>query len=478
MQPAPRPPAFDEMRGTGDGPARPPYAGLEAFLAGVEPALLAARRGQVELFFRRIGITFAVHGDPDSSERLIPFDIVPRILARAEWDRLERGLVQRVAALNAFLSDVYGPRESVRAGVVPEDLVLLNPALRPESFGHHPVAGVWAHIAGIDLVRVGENDWRVLEDNVRTPSGASYMLENREAMLRFFPELFARHRVAPVEAYPEALLATLRSVAPPGTQGEPRVALLTPGQHNSAYYEHSFLADKAGIELVQGGDLVVRDDRLFMRTTEGPQRVDVLYRRVDDEFLDPLVGRPDSMLGVPGLMRARAAGNLTIVNEVGNGVADDKAIYSYMPAIIRFFTGEEPIIDNVETWRCRDPDSFAYVLDRLSELVVKEVDGSGGYGMLVGPCSTSEEREAYRARILANPAGFIAQPTLSLSTCPAMVGDGLAPRHVDLRPYVLTGAHGSRVIPGGLTRVALREGSLVVNSSQGGGTKDTWVLDG
>jgi uncharacterized circularly permuted ATP-grasp superfamily protein len=478
MQSGPRVTAFDEMRGLGDGPARAPYAGLEAFLADVEPTLLAARRGQVELFFRRIGITFAVHGDPDSTERLIPFDIVPRILARAEWARLERGLIQRVAALNAFLSDVYGARECVRAGVVPEDLILLNPGLRPESLGHQPVAGVWAHVAGIDLVRVGEDDWRVLEDNVRTPSGASYMLENREAMLRFFPELFARHRVAPVETYPDVLLAALRSVAPPGAQGEPRVALLTPGQHNSAYYEHSFLADKAGIELVQGSDLVVRDDRLFMRTTEGPQRVDILYRRVDDEFLDPLVGRPDSMLGVPGLIRARQAGNVTIVNEVGNGVADDKAIYSYMPAIVRFFMGEEPIIANVETWRCREPDALAHVLDRLPELVVKEVDGSGGYGMLVGPCSTREEREAYRARILAHPAGFIAQPTLSLSTCPAMVGEGLAPRHVDLRPYVLTGAHGSRVVPGGLTRVALREGSLVVNSSQGGGTKDTWVLDG
>ncbi len=478
MPAASRPPAFDEMRGFGEGPVRPPYAGLAAFLEEVEPALLAARRSQVELFFRRLGITFAVYGDPDSAERLIPFDIVPRILARAEWDQLERGLVQRVAALNAFLSDVYGARECVRAGVVPEELILLNPGLRAESFGHQPVAGVWAHIAGIDLVRVGEQDWRVLEDNVRTPSGASYMLENREAMLRFFPELFARHRVAPVEPYPEALLATLRSVAPPGAQGEPRVALLTPGIHNSAYFEHSFLADKAGIELVEGSDLVVRDDKLFMRTTEGPQRVDVLYRRVDDDFLDPLVGRPDSVLGVPGLMRARQAGNLTIVNEVGNGVADDKAIYSYMPAIIRFFTGEDPIIANVETWRCREPEALAHVLDHLPELVVKEVDGSGGYGMLVGPCATRAELAAYRERILANPAGFIAQPTLSLSTCPAMVGEGLAPRHVDLRPYVLTGAQGSRVIPGGLTRVALRDGSLVVNSSQGGGTKDTWVLDG
>ena len=466
--------AFDEMGADSGGG---PYAAVRAWLATSSPEYLQTRCAQAELFFRRIGITFAVYGDAQADERLIPFDIVPRILSRAEWSKLERGLVQRVTALNAFLNDIYGPREILRAGVLPEDIVLRNPGFCLAAIGHRPAHGIYTHIAGIDIVRTGADDFFVLEDNARTPSGVSYMIENREVMMRLLPDLFGKHRVAPVETYPELLLSTLQSVAPPNCAGEPVVAVLTPGFHNSAYYEHSFLADKLGVELVEGSDLVVRDDVLFMRTTDGPRRVDVLYRRVDDAFLDPLVFRPDSMLGVPGLMSAYAAGNLNLANAVGTGIADDKAIYSYMPDIIRFYCGEEPLLRNVPTWRCREDEALAYVLDHLGELVVKEVDGSGGYGMLVGPHATVAEREEFAAKLRAHPEGFIAQPTLSLSTCPTVCDSGIAPRHVDLRPFVLTGANGTRIVPGGLTRVALSEGSLVVNSSQGGGTKDTWVID-
>jgi uncharacterized circularly permuted ATP-grasp superfamily protein len=386
-----------------------------------------------------------------------------------------------VTALNAFLADVYGAQEIVEAGIVPPDLVLLNPGFAPEQIGQRPPADVWVHIAGIDLVRTGPDQFLVLEDNARTPSGVSYMLENREVMLRLVPELvadLAQHGgIRPVETYPEALLSTLTSVAPPGCGREPCLALLTPGLHNSAYYEHSFLADKLGVELVEGRDLFVHGDALFMRTTEGPKQVDILYRRVDDAFLDPLAFRPDSELGVPGLMRAVHAGRLTLANAVGTGVADDKAIYSYMPEIVRFYTGRDAILPNVPTWRCREPEALKEVLDRLPELVVKEVDGSGGYGMLVGPHATAEQVEVFRAKLTADPAKFIAQPTLALSTCPTLTDAGVAPRHVDLRPFVLTGANGVTVVPGGLTRVAMREGSLVVNSSQGGGTKDSWVVD-
>ena len=470
------PAIFDEMTGSGEE-LRPPYHLVDRWLAEASPDYLQTRRAQAELFFRRIGITFAVYGDADADERLIPFDIVPRILARSEWSRLEAGLIQRVTALNAFLRDIYGPQEILRAGVIPDDLILRNPQYCLPAIGLQPAHGVYTHIAGIDIVRTGADQFYVLEDNVRTPSGVSYMLENREVMLRLMPELIDRHRVAPIEDYPDTLAATLRSVAPPRCKGDPTVAVLTPGFHNSAYYEHSFLADKLGVELVEGSDLQVSDDVLYMRTTEGPKRVDVLYRRVDDAYLDPLVFRPESVLGVPGIMAAHAAGNLTIANAVGTGIADDKAIYSYMPEIVRFYTGEAPLIDNVPTWRCREPDALAYVLDHLPELVVKEVDGSGGYGMLVGPHASKAELEQFAAKLRADPDKFIAQPTLALSTCPTLGDSGIVPRHVDLRPFILTGAKGSRIIPGGLTRVALKEGSLVVNSSQGGGTKDTWVLD-
>jgi uncharacterized circularly permuted ATP-grasp superfamily protein len=467
--------AFDEMRSP-DGVPRAAYRGLAPWLERTPAEVLEYRRREAEFIFRRMGITFAVYGDAAAQERLIPFDIVPRVLGRAEWELLERGLVQRVRAIQAFLRDVYSRREILRAGVLPEELVFQNPVFRPEMNGQRPPHDVWVHVAGIDVVRVDADRFFVLEDNVRTPSGVAYMLENREIMLRLFPDLFVEHEVAPVENYPNELRATLRSVAPPGASGEPVAVLLTPGLHNSAYFEHSFLADRLGIELVEGRDLFVRDNVVFMRTTEGPQRVDVIYRRIDDDFLDPLAFRPDSWLGVAGLMSAYRAGNVTLANAVGTGIADDKAVYSYMPQIVRFYLGEDPVLENVPTWRCREPEHLSYVLDHLEELVVKEVHGSGGYGMLVGPAADRAQLLSFRDRLRAEPAGFIAQPTLALSTCPTWVAGGLAPRHVDLRPFVLTGADAVRIVPGGLTRVALEEGSLVVNSSQGGGTKDTWVL--
>jgi uncharacterized circularly permuted ATP-grasp superfamily protein len=468
--------AFNEML-LSDGSSRPGYAVLKHWIDTTTPESLAHRRLEAELLFRRIGITFAVYGQNEAEERIIPFDIIPRVLTRTEWAKLSRGLEQRVRAINLFLADLYGPAEILRAGVVPEDLIYRNPYFRPEMAGLKLPHNVYVHIAGIDLVRTSEDEFYVLEDNARTPSGVSYMLENREVMMRVFPDLFAEHRIDPVETYPEELLATLISVAPPSAQSEPTVVLLTPGPFNSAYYEHSFLADKLGIELVEGRDLLVVDDVVFMRTTEGLKRVDVLYRRLDDDFLDPLTFRPDSALGVPGLMNAYQAGNITLANAVGTGVADDKAVYSYMPEIVRFYLGEDAILKNVPTWRCREKDACTYVLENLKELVVKEVAGSGGYGMLIGPRADQATREEFAHRIRANPENYIAQPTLALSTCPTFVEDGIAPRHVDLRPFVLTGADKIRIVPGGLTRVALKEGSLVVNSSQGGGTKDTWVLD-
>jgi uncharacterized circularly permuted ATP-grasp superfamily protein len=473
--------AFDEMHGfpseAAAGHVCGPYERLAGWLEGVDNSLLEARRRQAELFFRRIGITFAVYGDEESTERLIPFDLIPRILDASEWARIERGLIQRVDALNAFLKDIYGHRECLKAGVLPSDLVLRNPQFNLEMIGRKPPHDVYVHIAGIDLVRTGPDDFHVLEDNVRTPSGVSYMLQNREAMMRLFPDLFVEHRVAPVETYTDNLLSMLRSVAPHGAAEDPRIVVLTPGPYNSAYYEHSFLADRIGVELVESTDLFVRDAQVFMRTTQGPQKVDVIYRRIDDDYLDPLSFRPDSVVGVPGLMEAYEAGSVTLANAVGTGVADDKAVYSYMPEIVRFFTGEAPILQNVDTWRCREPDHLKFVLENIRNLVVKAVDGSGGYGMLIGPAATKAELKAFAARIEASPERYIAQPTLALSTCPTLTEDGLVSRHVDLRPYVLSGADGVRVAPGGLTRVALEEGSLVVNSSQGGGTKDTWVLN-
>ena len=469
-------PAFDEIR---DSP-RDELSSLAEWLDRSDPAELSRRQQAAEATFRQLGITFAVYGEEEAAERIIPFDIVPRVFTAAEWSRLSEGLIQRVEAINAFLNDVYGERRILKEGVLPEELVLGNPQFRPEIAGIRPPHGVWAHICGIDLVRTGPDDFFVLEDNARTPSGVSYMLENREAMLRLCPELFANFRVAPVDSYPDRLLTTMQSVAPRGASAAPVCVVLTPGHYNSAYYEHSFLADSMGVELVEAADLFVDDDRVWMRTIAGPVRVDVIYRRVDDDFLDPLVFRPDSMLGVPGLIAAYAKGNVAILNAPGNGIADDKAIYSYMPEIVRFYSGGEAKLPNVETYRCREPDAYAYVLEHLDELVVKLVDGSGGYGMLVGPTASRAEIDRFREALKAEPHRYIAQPTLALSTVPTLAGEGdglsVGPRHVDFRPFVLTGAKGVQVVPGGLTRVALKEGSLVVNSSQGGGTKDSFVL--
>jgi uncharacterized circularly permuted ATP-grasp superfamily protein len=468
-------PNFDEMHGA-DGALRDAYAAIETWLAATGGDVLAAKHEEAERLFRRIGITFAVYNEGGDPERLIPFDIIPRVIDAAEWRVLERGLEQRVKALNAFLWDIYGAREMVKAGKFPAALVEDNPAYQKLMDGFGPPGGVYTHIAGIDLVRTGSDEFYVLEDNCRTPSGVSYMLEDRSVMMRLFPDLFAAAGVEPVSRYPEYLLRTLQTAAPERCEAEPTVVVLTPGQYNSAYYEHSFLADEMGVELVEGADLVVRDERVFMRTTSGLKQIDVIYRRIDDDYLDPEAFREDSALGVAGLMRAYKAGHVAIANAPGAGVADDKAVYVHVPEMVRFFLGEEPILKNVPTWDCANEGALAYVLDHLEELVVKETRGSGGYGMLVGPHASKKERGAFAAKLRARPNAYIAQPTLALSTCPTFVDSGIAPRHIDLRPFVLVGADRVRIVPGGLTRVALREGSLVVNSSQGGGTKDTWVL--
>ena len=474
---------FDEMHGldasggtTGRASCRPAYKEVQDWLNRTPADFLRRKEREAEALFRKIGITFAVYTEGGDPERLIPFDIIPRVLDAGEWDRLASGLEQRVKALNRFVWDMYHDREIIRAGTVPERLVEGNPCFERKMVGIDVPAGVYTHIAGIDMVRTGPDEFYVLEDNCRTPSGVSYMLENREVMMRLFPDLFARQAIQPVSHYPEELLATLQSVAPPNCPGDPVVALLTPGFYNSAYYEHSFLADEMGVELVEGQDLVVENGIVMMRTTGGPKRVDVIYRRIDDAFLDPLAFNPDSALGVPGLFDAYCKGNVTLANAVGSGICDDKAIYTYVPDMVRFYLGETPILNNVPTWMCRKPDDLAYVLDHLAELVIKEVHGSGGYGMLVGPHASQAEILEFRAKLEAKPHDYIAQPTLALSTCPTFVASGVAPRHVDLRPFVLLGGDAVRIAPGGLTRVALKEGSLVVNSSQGGGTKDTWVL--
>jgi uncharacterized circularly permuted ATP-grasp superfamily protein len=457
------------------GKVRMPYARLEDWMKAMPAELRTLKQAEAEDLFRRIGITFAVYGEGGDPDRLIPFDMFPRVFTGAEWAKLEKGIKQRARALNAFLVDVYQRGEIVRAGRVPSRLVYQNEAYEKAVAGIKPPKGVYSHIVGIDIVRTGPDEFFVLEDNCRTPSGVSYMLENREIMMRMFPDLFRENRIEPVDTYPEILRRTLASVAPEKCNGEPTVVLLTPGHFNSAYYEHSFLADLMGIELVEGQDLFVEGEFVWMRTTEGPKKVDVIYRRIDDAFIDPLCFRPDSMLGVPGLMDVYRSGGVSICSAPGAGVADDKAVYTFVPEMVRFYLGEEPILQNVPTWQCGKTDDLLYVLDNLSELVVKEVHGSGGYGMLVGPKSSKEQVEAFRGKILADPGNYIAQPTLALSTTPTFVAEGVAPRHVDLRPYCLVGER-IELVPGGLTRVALTEGSLVVNSSQGGGVKDTWVL--
>ncbi|MEM1429540.1 MAG: circularly permuted type 2 ATP-grasp protein [Pseudomonadota bacterium] len=467
---------FDEL-GPGDGPPRRAYSAYCDWFYGEDPKRLHRKAAEAEGFFRRTGITFNVYGEAEADERLIPFDIVPRIISGREWSRLTRGIEQRVRAINAFLYDIYHRQEILRAGRIPESLISRNDAFLPQMIGVAPPGNVYTHIVGVDLVRTGEDEFFVLEDNARTPSGVSYMLENRETMLQMFPELFGQIRVQPVQDYPTRLARSLCACAPPRCADKPTLAILTPGIHNSAYFEHSFLADNSGAHLVEGHDLRVDNGRIAMRTTRGYTPIDVLYRRVDDDYLDPLNFNPDSMLGVPGIFDVYRAGGITLANAPGTGIADDKAIYSYMPDIVEFYTGEKAILPNVPTWRCADPDSLAYVLDHLSELVVKEVHGSGGYGMLVGPAASKKELAAFRAKLEAKPGNYIAQPTLALSTVPILTKAGLAPRHVDLRPFVLVSPNKIDITPGGLTRVALKKGSLVVNSSQGGGTKDTWVLE-
>lgn len=464
---------FNEM--FDNGGVRPPYRRLEDWTRDMPAELRSLKQSEAENLFRRIGITFAVYGEGGDPDRLIPFDMFPRVFAADEWRRLERGIKQRARALNAFLTDVYGRGEIVRAGRIPERLVYQNEAFEKAVCGFQPPRGVYSQIVGIDIVRTGPDQFYVLEDNCRTPSGVSYMLENREIMMRMFPQLFQENRIAPVEAYPRILRRTLASVAPAKCTGEPKVVILTPGHFNSAYYEHSFLADMMGVELVEGQDLFVEGDFVWMRTTEGPRKVDVIYRRIDDAFLDPLCFRPDSMLGVPGLMNVYRSGGVNIASAPGAGVADDKAVYCYVPEMVRFYLGEEPLLENVPTWQCGKQDDCKYVLDNLADLVVKEVHGSGGYGMLVGPKATKSEIDLFADKIREAPENYIAQPTLALSTCPTFVAEGVAPRHVDLRPYCLVGET-VELVPGGLTRVALTDGSLVVNSSQGGGVKDTWVM--
>jgi uncharacterized circularly permuted ATP-grasp superfamily protein len=447
--------------------------------------IMRSRREEAEMIFRRVGITFAVYGakdeDGSGTERLIPFDLIPRIIPAAEWRWMEKGLVQRVTALNRFIHDVYHDQEILKAGVVPREQIVGNTQFRQEMVGVNVPNNIYSHIAGVDIVRApdgqgkGGGEYFVLEDNLRVPSGVSYMLEDRKMMMRLFPDLFSAHQVAPVMHYPDLLLETLRASAP-STTDDPTVVVLTPGMYNSAYFEHAFLAQQMGVELVEGQDLVVKDNFCYMRTTRGLRRVDVIYRRVDDDFLDPLAFRPNSTLGTAGLLNVYRAGNVSLCNAVGTGIADDKSIYPYVPKMIEFYLGEKPMLSNVPTYMCRDKEDLAYVLANLKDLVVKEVHGAGGYGMLVGPAATRQEIEDFRKHIEARPEGYIAQPTLALSSCPTFVDKGIAPRHIDLRPFVLSGKE-VQMVPGGLTRVALKEGSLVVNSSQGGGTKDTWVLE-
>ncbi len=463
---------YDEMYDA-HGNVRPHYQEFARWLAATPEDQLAQRRREADLLFHRAGITFTLYGDEQGTERLIPFDIIPRSIPASEWRMVERGCIQRVKALNLFLADLYHDQRIIKAGIIPAEQVLANECYQIAMQGLDLHRDIYSHISGVDLVRDGDGTYYVLEDNLRTPSGVSYMLEDRKMMMRLFPELFANQRIAPIDHYPGLLLSTLKSSSP---VDDPCVVVLTPGRFNSAYFEHAFLAREMGVELVEGADLFVRDAHVYMRTTAGPKHVDVIYRRLDDLYLDPLAFNPDSMLGVPGLLSAYLAGNLVLANAIGTGVADDKSVYPFVPDMVRFYLDEEPILANVPTWQCRKPEELSHVLANLPDLVVKETQGSGGYGMLVGPAASKAEIEAFRDRLKANPAGYIAQPTLSLSTCPTFVENGIAPRHIDLRPFVLSGKE-TCLVPGGLTRVALREGSLVVNSSQGGGTKDTWVVE-
>ena len=468
----PGPGLYDEMLQP-DGQCRSHYETYWQWLTRTDEKTIKQKQEEANLLFHRVGITFNVYGEEDGAERLIPFDNIPRIIPASEWQQLNKGIRQRVTALNAFLHDIYHEQHILKAGVIPAAQVLANAQYQPCMQGVDLHRNTYAHITGVDMIRNHDGSYYVLEDNLRTPSGVSYMLENRKMMMRLFPELFRQQRIAPVERYPALLLQTLRESSP---VDNPNVVVMTPGRFNSAYFEHSFLAQQMGVELVESADLMVRDGKVFMRTTTGPQRVDVIYRRIDDAFLDPLAFNPTSLIGVPGLLSAYRSGGVVLANAIGTGVADDKSIYPYVPNMIKFYLDEEPILHNVPTWQCREQDDLRYVLEHLDELVVKEVHGAGGYGMLIGPCASKAEIAKFRELLKARPDNYIAQPTLSLSTCPTFVESGVAPRHIDLRPFVLSGKE-IRLVPGGLTRVALTEGSLVVNSSQGGGTKDTWVME-
>jgi uncharacterized circularly permuted ATP-grasp superfamily protein len=464
---------YDEMFDA-SGVPRAPYEALYRRLLELSPADLRQRQQNADSAFLHQGVTFTVYGDDQGTERIFPYDLLPRVITAREWETIERGLIQRLTALNLFLKDIYQEARILTEGIVPRHLVYSAQHYRREMLGVRPRKDIYVSVAGSDLVRLPDGQFAVLEDNLRVPSGVSYMLTNRQIIKRVFPELFTNYAVRPIDHYGQSLLATLRSLAP-GDRSDPTIVLLTPGVFNSAYFEHTFLARQMGIELVEGRDLIVHDNVVYMRTTAGLRRVDVIYRRVDDDFIDPLAFRPDSRLGVPGLFNVYRTGNVSIVNAIGTGVADDKAVYAYVPAIIRFYLDEEPILPNVETYQLANPSDRTYVLENLDKLVVKAVGESGGYGMLIGPHSTASQREDFRRRIQSEPRNYIAQPTLALSRAPNFINDRIESRHVDLRPYVLCGEKFT-VVPGGLTRVALRQGSLVVNSSQGGGSKDTWVL--
>lgn len=468
---------YDEMFRSGDAADPTPRPGSRMLVERIQALTsgdLARRQQAAEIALYNMGITFSVYGSEEAEEKIFPFDIIPRIIELKEWLPIEKGLAQRIRALNLFLDDVYHDQRIIRDGIVPEDIVTGCPAFRPECVGIDPPLGIWCHITGTDLVRDGDGMFYVLEDNLRCPSGVSYVIENRQILKRTFPNVFRASNVRPVDDYCIHLLDSLQRLAP--NTESPNVVVLTPGPFNSAYYEHAFLAQQMGVELVEGTDLFIQDGYVYMRTTHGAKRVDVIYRRIDDDFIDPLVFRPDSALGVPGLMESFREGRVALANAPGTGIADDKAVYAYVPDIIRYYLDEDPILPNVPTYLCRRESELDHVLKNMHELVVKPVSESGGYGILVGPHSTRQQRDEYADKIRANPKNYVAQPTLSLSRAPIIVGDHFEGRHVDLRPFILHGPD-PYILPGGLTRVALKKGSLVVNSSQGGGSKDTWVLE-
>ena len=467
---------YNEMLNMRSQKVRNLYKNLDNWLSNQNINALMSQSIKAEELFRKVGITFNVYGEDEAEERLIPFDLMPRIIDSKEWNLIEKGITQRLIALNMFLEDVYSKQNIVKENIIPSKLINNNAAFLPEMCNFKPPGGIYTHISGIDLVRTSEKNFFVLEDNLRVPSGASYMIENRSTMMHMFPELFTIYNVKPVFNYPDLLLKSLVKTSKSSTR-KPNVAVLTPGVFNSAYYEHTFLADEMGVNLLEWRDLLIEDNKVVIRTTQGIEQVDIIYRRIDDTYLDPLSFNPDSRIGSPGLFDVYRAGNVMIANAPGTGIADDKAVYSYIPEIIKFYLDEEPILKNVKTWRCSEKKSLKYVIDNLDKLVVKEVHGSGGYGMLIGPTSSKKEIENFKQKLISKPSNYIAQPTLSLSSVPILTKKGLAPRHVDLRPFALMSPNDIKITNGGLSRVALKENSLLVNSSQGGGTKDTWIVD-